>query len=390
MSQENELRFFSRCQKCKANVRLGSVPVRPNERTVKTEHLLSTGGIADIAVCAGNETVAIEVLSTHRTAPIDGESPLGRPEPWYEVEANAVLTMLKGNSSYGELECVRLDRGCPKCESREKRRKTLGQFTLFDGKREEKTFEEASSDTGYRNKIMRKLVEGQFRKVAEQLDPFSPLFPGTIAFEVPKGQYMNVSRVFRNGKLRGSSLLAFAEYLVTDPDLYAISATHHSSSAKWEKTPYKPGQVRASGVTVVSFDSRSGNWTNVATYPRAARDDDDDDDDVVDDIKPAAPSTPNSGAVGFNRQQEAEAAWRRASEAAWRKGEEAKTEQAAADAAPVELPLCPINPQKKCGKMKLLTSRSEKNPNRDYYKCFVCSCFKWVDEFPGNTGRGVA
>lgn len=270
LSQENELRFFSRCQKCKANVRLDSVPVKSNERTVKTEHRLSTGGIADIAVCAGNETVVIEVLSTHRTAPVDGESPLGRPEPWYEVEANAVLRMLKYNSSYGDLECVR-DRLCPKCESREKRRKTLRQWTLYDGKRKEKTFEEASSDIGYRNKILRKLVEGQFRQMAEQLDPFSPLFPGTIAFEVPKGQYINVSRVFRNDKLKGKSLLTFAEYLVNDPDLYAISATHHSSSAKWEKTPYKPGQVRASGVTVVRFDSRSGNWTNVTTYPRARR-----------------------------------------------------------------------------------------------------------------------
>jgi hypothetical protein len=119
LSQENELQFFSRCQKCKAKVQLDSVPVKSNERTVKTEHRLSTGGRADIAVCAGNETVVIEVLSTHRTAPVDGESPLGRPEPWYEVEANAVLRMLKYNSSYGDIECVR-DRLCPKCESREK------------------------------------------------------------------------------------------------------------------------------------------------------------------------------------------------------------------------------------------------------------------------------
>ena len=90
-------------------------------------------------------------------------------------------------------------------------------------------------------------------------------------FEVPKGQYINVSRVFRNDKLKGKSLLAFAEYLVIDPDLYAISATDYSSSANWEKTPYKPGLKRASGVTVVRFDSRSGNWTNVTTHPRARR-----------------------------------------------------------------------------------------------------------------------
>ena len=30
-------------------------------------------------------------------------------------------------------------------------------------------------------------------------------------------------------------------------------------------------------------------------------------------------------------------------------------------------------------------SHSEKNPNRDYYKCPVCSCFKWVDEWSGKS-----
>ena len=30
-------------------------------------------------------------------------------------------------------------------------------------------------------------------------------------------------------------------------------------------------------------------------------------------------------------------------------------------------------------------SHSEKNPNRDYYKCPVCSCFKWVDEWAGKS-----
>ena len=30
-------------------------------------------------------------------------------------------------------------------------------------------------------------------------------------------------------------------------------------------------------------------------------------------------------------------------------------------------------------------SHSERNPNRDYYKCPVCSCFKWVDEWSGKS-----
>ena len=54
----------------------------------------------------------------------------------------------------------------------------------------------------------------------------------------------------------------------------------------------------------------------------------------------------------------------------------------AVDAAPAELPMCP---DKKCGPMEQRTSHSERNPNRDYYKCPVCSCFKWVDEWSGKS-----
>ena len=57
----------------------------------------------------------------------------------------------------------------------------------------------------------------------------------------------------------------------------------------------------------------------------------------------------------------------------------------AVDAAPAEAPMCPDKKDPKCGRMKQWTSHSEKNPNRDYYKCPVCSCFKWVDEWSGKS-----
>ena len=63
----------------------------------------------------------------------------------------------------------------------------------------------------------------------------------------------------------------------------------------------------------------------------------------------------------------------------------AKTEAATVDAASAEPPMCPDNPHKKCGRMNQLTSHSERNPNRDYYKCPVCNCFKWVDEWSGKS-----
>ena len=283
-SQDTELQFFSRCTSCKAKTDLETVPVRPSKgETVEIEHRLPTGGIADIAVCAGDETKAvIEVFSKHRTAPSD------RPEvPWFEVRADDVLTMLKANQSY--IECVRGDRGmCPNCESKGERRKAFGQLKLFSGRHKGKTFEEASSDIKYGNYLLGQLVEGQFRQMREHISGY---WYDTIAFELPKRARMNVSDVFRDGKLKKDTYLAFAKYLITDPDLYAIEAKGSSkinvdvspeSMAPWDWAyvprtatvnakrvgPYKEGQKRASGVTLARFNFQSGKWTNATTYPR--------------------------------------------------------------------------------------------------------------------------
>ena len=277
------LHFVSRCTSCKANMYLPSVPV--GERIVETEYQLPSGGRADIAVCVGNEPkVIIEVLNTNPT----DSARFPRPEPWYEVEAKAVLRMLKSNQSHGELECVRPDRVCRNCESKGKRRKTFGQLKLFSGPHKGKTFAEASSNNRYVNYLLGQLVKGQYQELNEQIvDSYR------IAFERPKRERMNVSVVFRNGTLTDRSLLLFTEYLVTDPDLYAIEAKRSSKidvpldvdpesmapwdwaevdrkeivTAKRERTRYKPGQKRASGVTLARYDFQLGKWTNVTTYP---------------------------------------------------------------------------------------------------------------------------
>ena len=277
LSDKTMLHFVSRCKSCDAKVNLGSVP--PRERIVETEYQLPSGGRADIAVCVGNETkVVIEVFSKHRTKP-----PARPEEPWYEVRADDVLTMLDSNQS--SIECVR-DRGlCSKCISKGKRRKAFGQLKLFSGPHKGKTFEEASSINRYVNKLLGQLVKGQYQELNEQIvDSYR------IAFELPKLERMNVTSVFRNGKLKQKTYLAFAEYLITDPDLYAIEAktsyklaeaVDPESMAPWdwelvhrietvtakrEWTPYKPGQKRASGVTLAEYSV--GKWTNVTTYPR--------------------------------------------------------------------------------------------------------------------------
>jgi len=279
LSQGGELQFFSRCKSCEEKTDLESVPV--NERMVKTEHRLPTGGIADIAVCAGDETmVVVEVFSTSRTKP-----PARPEEPWYEVRANDVLRMLESNQS--SIECVR-DRGmCPECESKGKARKAFGQLKLFSGPHKDKTFEEVSSNNRYVNYLLGQLVEGQYLELNEQIvDSYR------IAFELPKRERMNVTWVFRDSKLKKKTYLAFAEYLITDPDLYAIEAktsyklaedVRPESMAPWdweevarkevitakrERMRYKPGQKRASGVTLARFNSRLGKWANVTTYPR--------------------------------------------------------------------------------------------------------------------------
>ena len=251
------LHFVSRCKSCDANVNHPSVPVK--DRRVKTEYQLPSGGRADIAVCVGNEPkVIIEVLNTN---PTDNER-FPRPEPWYEVDAKAVLRMLKLNQSSAELECVRPDgpdRGkCYKCKRVQKERDRRGKWKLRGTKHNGKTFEEVSSEySGWCQWVLGEVVKGQYQELNEQIcDGYS----GTrIAFELPKGEWRNVSSVFRDSKIYGG-LLAFAEYLVNDPDLYAIESA--GELAMRVRKQYKPGQQQVKGVTVVQFDSRSGNWTN--------------------------------------------------------------------------------------------------------------------------------
>jgi hypothetical protein len=176
---------------------------------------------------------------------------------------------------------------CPECESKGERRKAFGQLKLFSGRHKDKTFEEVSSDIKYGNYLLGKLVQGQFRQMRERMSGY---WDDTIAFELPKRARMNVSDVFRDGTLTDRSLLRFTEYLVTDPDLYAIEAKGSSkidvdvspeSMAPWDWArvprtatvaakrvgPYKAGTKRASGVTLARFDFRLGKWTNVTTYP---------------------------------------------------------------------------------------------------------------------------
>ena len=225
---------------------------------VKTEYQLPSGGRADIAVCVGNETkVVIEVFSTSRTAPEN------RPEEhWYEVDAKAVLRMLNTNQSYGELECVRPDRVCPECKRLQRVRNRLGNWTLKTGRHENKTFEQASSDEDYVNWLLGRLVKGQYHELDEQIRNGYYREGAPIAFEMPKGDHMNVSSVFRDSGLRHGSILAFIGYLIfLDPDLYAIEfAGGKLAKRVWKR--YKPGQKQAKRVSVVQFDSRSGNWTN--------------------------------------------------------------------------------------------------------------------------------
>ena len=104
--------------------------------------------------------------------------------------------------------------------------------------------------------MLGEVVKGQYQELNEQIRNGSP-WDNTIAFELPKREWMNVTSVFRDSKITYGDLLDFAEYLVNDPDLYAIEFAGLATRV-WK--PYKPGQNSAKGVTLVQFDSQ--NWTN--------------------------------------------------------------------------------------------------------------------------------
>lgn len=271
LSQRAKLRFFSRCPDCEKRLCLEPVQAAP-PRTVKMEHRLPTGGIADVAVCMGDTCEAIiEVMNTHRTATVgdsSGAMAASRPEPWYEVRANAVFRMLNDSLAClsgddAEIEDVRLDReSCPDCMVLRRKRNKLSKWTLRVGKFRGSTFEEVSSDQSYCNWVLTRLVENDYSHM--RIDEFGRFDP-VIAFVLPKRKHVNATMAFPHTTL-GGSLLAFAEYLLNDPLLYAIETKIKTIldtslfyslvdvvSAKRVWNPYKLGTKRADGVTLVDI-----------------------------------------------------------------------------------------------------------------------------------------
>ena len=106
-------------------------------------------------------------------------------------------------------------------------------------------------------------MKGQYQELEKQIPNLraNNYWDQRIAFELPEREWRNVSSVFRDSRLKHPSLMAFTEYLVNDPDLHAVEFPYGESAARVWKA-YKAGQNGAEGVTVVQFDSRSGNWTN--------------------------------------------------------------------------------------------------------------------------------
>lgn len=112
--------FIRNCACCNKKDEF-EIPEITETSIIQIEYRFDYNGvkIADVAYIDNNELVCIfEIYNTHKT---DRKN---RPEPWFEIDAQILLTMVNGNSNilHGiKIQCIRREK-CDNCMEKEKRR----------------------------------------------------------------------------------------------------------------------------------------------------------------------------------------------------------------------------------------------------------------------------
>jgi len=105
---------FSIVRKCKCceKTELYEIPERDANSTICIEYRFDYNGlkIADVAFIENNEIICLfEIYNTHKT------DKANRPEPWFEINASALITQVNSNGNDKLIvKCVR-DELCDKC-----------------------------------------------------------------------------------------------------------------------------------------------------------------------------------------------------------------------------------------------------------------------------------
>jgi hypothetical protein len=123
LENKTPIQFMRECVSCKKSTKIG-LPEITEGSSVSLEHRFNYNSelkIADIAHTLNGEIKGIyEICHTHKTC---GEN---RPEPWVEIDANSLLTLVNTTNEPLIINCTR----CEKCENCDKNQKN--KYNLND------------------------------------------------------------------------------------------------------------------------------------------------------------------------------------------------------------------------------------------------------------------
>jgi len=109
LENKTHIQFVRQCVSCKIGVEI-TLPEITEDSIITLEHRFNYEDelrIADVAHTLNGEIKGIyEICNTHKTCSED------RPEPWVEIDANSLLTLVNTNNEPLIINCIR----CEKCE----------------------------------------------------------------------------------------------------------------------------------------------------------------------------------------------------------------------------------------------------------------------------------
>ena len=149
LENKTHIQFVRECVSCKKSTEI-TLPEITEGSIITLEHRFHYEDelkIADVAHTINGEIKGIyEICNTHKTCSED------RPEPWVEIDANSLLTLVNTNNEPLIIYCIR----CEKCE----------KCVIDDGEKAIKY-------------MFENIQKNKYKFITEQLSIFTPNFPDT-------------------------------------------------------------------------------------------------------------------------------------------------------------------------------------------------------------------
>jgi len=135
LENKTHIQFVRECVSCKISAEI-TLPEITEGSIITLEHRFNYEDelrIADVAHTLNGEIKSIyEICNTHKTCSED------RPEPWVEIDANSLLTLVNTNNEPLIINCVRCEK-CEKCKN-ERVNPAFDYIKIRDKSRSDKVF----------------------------------------------------------------------------------------------------------------------------------------------------------------------------------------------------------------------------------------------------------